>query len=75
MSDDPELIRAAVARIKALAQTRTPPYELPADSLIEAAVRDIFMLRDAWTRRPSVQAFDADGNEYDVNVTWEARQF
>jgi hypothetical protein len=39
MTDDE--VRVGVAIIKMMANVRSPPYELPADSFIEAAVRDI----------------------------------
>lgn len=39
-----EIIREGVRIIKRLANTRTPKYQLPADSFIEEAVRDILNL-------------------------------
>lgn len=37
----PELIKYGVFRLKQLSKTRIPNYELPADSFLEEAVRDI----------------------------------
>lgn len=42
-----ERIRAGVARLKQLATYRVPPYDLPGDSHLEDAVRDILALATA----------------------------
>lgn len=46
-----EIIRAGVARLKAMISMRKPPYDLPPDSSLEDAVRDIIKLVSPEARR------------------------
>ena len=63
-SHNPELIRFAKNRIKLLATTAIPNYELPADSFIEDAVKDIIqetekqLYRNREETKPETQGGD-----------------
>jgi hypothetical protein len=50
MTTEDEAFREAVGVLKALANLRSPAYELPADSFLERAVRKIWDLRDQATK-------------------------
>lgn len=71
--DEDARVRAGVDRIKRLANLKVPPYDLPADSYLEDAVRDLFAMPilptaellvvehdERWIRKPQMRWLDVD---------------